>query len=90
MQETGIQDDEEHLKGTLDRCSLHRTGHTQIKMSRRLDRVGVGGGVDLPDRYGCHEFLFPVGNSWLQEPHWVLGESHPTLNGRSSARVGSH
>lgn len=42
MQETGIQDDEEHLKGTLDRCSLHRTGHTQIKMSRRLDRVGVG------------------------------------------------
>lgn len=42
MQETEIQDDEEHLKGTLDRCSLHRTGHTQIKMSRRLDRVGVG------------------------------------------------
>lgn len=41
----GKQDDEEHLKGTPDRCSFHRTGHTQIKLSRRLDRAGGGAGL---------------------------------------------
>lgn len=40
----GKQDDKEHLKGTPDRCLFHRTGHTQIKLSRRLDRAGGGGG----------------------------------------------
>lgn len=69
----GKQDDEEHLKGTPDRCSFHRTGHTQIKLSRRLDRAGGGGGVNLSGRYGCHESLFPDGNRWFQEPHGALG-----------------
>lgn len=74
----GKQDDNEHLKGTPDRCSFHRTGHTQIKLSRRLDRAGQG--IDLLGRYGCHEFLFPVGYRWFQEPHCVLGESHSPLS----------
>lgn len=69
---TGIQDDEEHLKGTLDRCSFHRTGHTQIKMSRRLDRVGVGAALTFLIDMAAMSFLFPVGNRWLQEPHGNL------------------